>query len=126
MYVNHHLLCVCVAAYQTNDGKPYILKVVREAEQRIASDFSLNHEYLPIDGLPAFTDASTAVMFGKEHPIVVNRKVPPIQYLYLISLFHCTVDYSNESFDLSSCPTDMLNCSQTKFVAIILLKAAKR
>jgi len=70
-----------VGAYQTNEGKPYILKVVREAEQRIANDFSLNHEYLPIDGLPAFTDASTAVMFGKEHPIVVNRKYVAVQCL---------------------------------------------
>ncbi|XP_063724803.1 aspartate aminotransferase, cytoplasmic-like [Symsagittifera roscoffensis] len=70
-----------VGAYQTNEGKPYVLKVVKEAEQRISKDFTLTHEYLPIDGLAAFTDASTAVMFGKESPLVVNRKYIAVQCL---------------------------------------------
>ena len=74
-HIVHLVIASVVLAYQTNEGKPYVLKVVKEAEQRISKDFTLTHEYLPIDGLAAFTDASTAVMFGKESPLVVNRKV---------------------------------------------------
>jgi len=35
-----------IGAYRTNDGKPYVLKVVRKAEKAIVSDESLNKEYL--------------------------------------------------------------------------------
>lgn len=34
-----------VGAYRTQEGKPYIFKCVREAEQRIIKDESLTKEY---------------------------------------------------------------------------------
>jgi len=70
-----------VGAYRTNEGVPYVLNVVRQAEHRIGEDFTLNHEYLPIEGLKEFTEAATSVMFGKEHPIVVNKKYIAFQCL---------------------------------------------
>jgi non-ribosomal peptide synthetase component F len=41
-------------AYRTDAGEPLVLDVVREAEQRIAADASLNKEYLPVEGLAEF------------------------------------------------------------------------
>merc|ERR1711865_634491 len=41
---------VCVGAYRTDDGKPYVLKCVRAAQELIAADKSLNLEYLPQRG----------------------------------------------------------------------------
>lgn len=70
-----------VGAYRTNDGYPYVLPVVRECEKKIASDETLNHEYLAIDGLAKFTESATALAFGKEHPIVVHKKYYACQSL---------------------------------------------
>jgi hypothetical protein len=44
------ILGVAVAfnAYRDSDGKPLVLRCVREAEKSIANDNSLNKEYLPV------------------------------------------------------------------------------
>ena len=39
-----------IDAYRTEEGKPYILDVVKEAEATLLQDSSLNKEYLPING----------------------------------------------------------------------------
>jgi len=44
-----------VGAYRTDEGKPWVLPVVREAEILLANDESQNHEYLPILGFEPFT-----------------------------------------------------------------------
>ncbi len=43
---------VGVGAYRTEEGKPLVLRVVREAEKRLLADDSRNKEYLPITGSP--------------------------------------------------------------------------
>jgi aspartate aminotransferase len=70
-----------VGAYRTNDGLPYVLNVVRECEKRIADDFTLNHEYLAIDGLASFTSAAAALAFGRENPVIVNKRYIGFQAL---------------------------------------------
>jgi len=53
-----------IGAYRDNNGKPYVLKVVRKAERLIANDTSLNHEYLGISGLAGFYTKARELMFG--------------------------------------------------------------
>ena len=48
---NPEKINLSVGAYRTNEGKPFVLECVREAEKRLVADDSLNKEYLPIDGL---------------------------------------------------------------------------
>uniref|UniRef100_A0A034W281 Aspartate aminotransferase, cytoplasmic n=1 Tax=Bactrocera dorsalis TaxID=27457 RepID=A0A034W281_BACDO len=36
--------------YRTNEGKPWVLPVVRKTEIKITSDETINHEYLPVLG----------------------------------------------------------------------------
>ena len=51
-----------VGAYRTDEGKPWILPVVKKAELQLAQDIDaekINHEYLPVLGLEAFSAAST-------------------------------------------------------------------
>ncbi|KAI8832736.1 pyridoxal phosphate-dependent transferase [Chytridium lagenaria] len=55
-----------IGAYRDNDGKPWVLPVVKKAEKLIVNDPSLDHEYLPIDGLRSFTDASARVILGAD------------------------------------------------------------
>uniref|UniRef100_A0A8D9BRQ4 Aspartate aminotransferase n=1 Tax=Cacopsylla melanoneura TaxID=428564 RepID=A0A8D9BRQ4_9HEMI len=53
-----------VGAYRTEECKPWVLPVVRDAEKRLAADDSLNHEYLPVLGLESFTQAATSMLLG--------------------------------------------------------------
>jgi aspartate/tyrosine/aromatic aminotransferase len=64
---------VCVGAYRTDDGKPYVLKCVREAEKRIAADPNLNIEYLPQRGDQEFAALSRGVLMGDCAAIRENR-----------------------------------------------------
>ena len=51
-----------VGAYRTDEGKPWILPVVKKAELQLAQDIDaekINHEYLPVLGLETFSAAST-------------------------------------------------------------------
>lgn len=46
-----------VGAYRDAEGKPWVLPVVLKAEAIITKDVAegkINHEYLPIGGLPEF------------------------------------------------------------------------
>lgn len=50
-------------AYRTDEGKPYYIPVVKEAES-VVLDGTLNHEYLPILGLESFTKAASQLLLG--------------------------------------------------------------
>lgn len=53
-----------MSAYRTNEGKPWVLPVVREAESKLAADESQNHEYLPILGFAPFAKAAAELVLG--------------------------------------------------------------
>lgn len=53
-----------VGAYRDDNGAPWVLPVVRKAEAMIQADMSLDHEYLPIEGLKTFTEASARLLLG--------------------------------------------------------------
>ncbi|XP_060565996.1 aspartate aminotransferase, cytoplasmic-like [Ruditapes philippinarum] len=57
---------VSVGAYRTKEGKPWVLPVVRTVEAQMASDQTLNHEYLPVAGLPSFREAACRLILGSE------------------------------------------------------------
>ncbi|VIO88026.1 Uncharacterized protein BM_BM5467 [Brugia malayi] len=52
-----------VGAYRTEEGQPWVLPVVREAEKRLADDIS--HEYLPVLGYEPFCSAAVELVLGK-------------------------------------------------------------
>ncbi|BGP38425.1 Aspartate aminotransferase, cytoplasmic [Rhodotorula kratochvilovae] len=68
-----------VGAYRDNDGKPFVLPVVRKAKQILANDDSLDHEYLPIAGLPSFVSATGKLIFGADSPALKEDRVVSIQ-----------------------------------------------
>lgn len=53
-----------IGAYRTDQGKPYVLQVVRNVEAELLVDPTLNKEYLPIGGDAEFVAASQYLMFG--------------------------------------------------------------
>ncbi|XP_037026829.1 aspartate aminotransferase, cytoplasmic [Bradysia coprophila] len=70
-----------VGAYRTADGKPWVLPVVRATETKVATDSTLNHEYIPVTGLEAFTKASTLLLLGEESKAIKENRAVGVQSL---------------------------------------------
>lgn len=52
-----------------------MLPVVKKVEQMIANDNSLNHEYLPILGLPEFRANASRIALGDDSPAIKENRV---------------------------------------------------
>ncbi|KAH0623846.1 hypothetical protein JD844_007013 [Phrynosoma platyrhinos] len=70
-----------VGAYRTDEGQPWVLPVVRKVEMMITKDTSLNHEYLPILGLPEFRANSSRIALGEDSPAIKENRVGGVQSL---------------------------------------------
>lgn len=60
---------VCVGAYRDENGKPWVLPSVREAEKRIWESPAENKEYLPIDGDRDFVQLAMRFAYGPDMPL---------------------------------------------------------
>jgi len=69
-----------VGAYRTEELKPYVLSVVRKAEQRML-EANENKEYLPIEGLAAFRVATVDLLLGSDSPVIQENRVATLQAL---------------------------------------------
>ncbi|KAG0708920.1 pyridoxal phosphate-dependent transferase [Suillus ampliporus] len=54
-----------VGAYRDENGKPYVLNAVKKAEEMITAA-KLDKEYLPITGLPGFTNNAAKLAYGAD------------------------------------------------------------
>ncbi|KAK4879870.1 hypothetical protein RN001_008016 [Aquatica leii] len=70
-----------VGAYRTDKGLPWVLPVVKEVEKRLAADETLNKEYLPVLGSPAFCTAATSMLLGFDNPVLKENRAFGIQCL---------------------------------------------
>uniref|UniRef100_A0A1B6EGT9 Aspartate aminotransferase n=1 Tax=Clastoptera arizonana TaxID=38151 RepID=A0A1B6EGT9_9HEMI len=70
-----------VGAYRTDEGKPWVLPVVRKMELKMANDMSLNKEYLPVLGLESFTNGATGMLLGKQNPAIQDGRAFGVQTL---------------------------------------------
>jgi aspartate aminotransferase len=69
-----------VGAYRTEELQPYVLNVVRKAEERMLAA-NENKEYLPIEGLAQFRKATVELLFGNDSPAVREGRVATLQAL---------------------------------------------
>ncbi|XP_048133889.1 aspartate aminotransferase, chloroplastic isoform X1 [Rhodamnia argentea] len=69
-----------VGAYRTEELQPYVLKVVKKAEN-LMLERGENKEYLPIEGLAAFNKATAELLFGAENPVIKQQRVATVQGL---------------------------------------------
>jgi hypothetical protein len=70
------------SAYRTEDGHPWVLPVVSEAERRMTTDERYNHEYLPILGDQRYCQAATTLLLGEKSPAIADGRVSyEIRYL---------------------------------------------
>jgi aromatic-amino-acid transaminase len=69
-----------VGVYFGDDGKVPVLECVRRAEQKLAESVRPRN-YLPIDGIPAYTRAVQELLLGAEHDAVKSGRAVTVQAL---------------------------------------------
>lgn len=70
-----------IGAYRDNTARPWVLPVVRKAQLAVASDETINFEYLNQLGLPEFTSAATTLLLGQDNPYSKENRVISCQTL---------------------------------------------
>ncbi|KAF5358240.1 hypothetical protein D9756_001660 [Leucocoprinus leucothites] len=68
-----------VGAYRDDNSKPWVLPVVKKATQLLLTDDTLDHEYLPILGLPEYTAAAARLILGPDSPAIQENRVVSAQ-----------------------------------------------
>lgn len=63
-----------VGAYRDDNGKPYVLNVVRKAEEILLKE-NLDKEYAGITGIPSFTSASAELAYGPDSPVITENRL---------------------------------------------------
>ncbi|KAF6147602.1 hypothetical protein GIB67_031593 [Kingdonia uniflora] len=69
-----------VGAYRTEELQPYVLQVVKKAEN-LMLERGDNKEYLPIEGLAAFNKVTAELLFGADNPVIKEGRVATVQGL---------------------------------------------
>lgn len=72
-----------IGAYRTEEGLPYVLPVVKAAEQEIVSKMgsTIDKEYSTIDGPPELKTATQKLVFGDSEEVVTSGRIASVQSL---------------------------------------------
>lgn len=70
---------VGVGAYRGDDGLPFVLPCVKEAEQINIQNSALDHEYLGIVGDTAFVRLALAFVYGSDSSVLKKGRVAGVQ-----------------------------------------------
>ena len=60
-------------AYRDDEGKPWVLPIVRSVEEKMVADKALDKEYLPVLGYEPFTTAATKILLGEDSSIISHQ-----------------------------------------------------
>lgn len=73
---------VAQGAYRTDEGSPWVLASIKEAERRVAADLQSGQsdkEYLPIEGDACFRSLSARLAFGESSPALMEGRLVTLQ-----------------------------------------------
>ncbi|XXG95099.1 hypothetical protein Hte_001359 [Hypoxylon texense] len=69
-----------IGAYRDDNAKPWVLPVVKKADEILRNDPELNHEYAPIAGIASFTSkAAELILGGADSPAIKEKRVTSVQ-----------------------------------------------
>jgi len=74
-------ISLLIGAYKTEEGQCYVLPVVKSVEKAMANDESLNHEYLPIEGMESLCSAAAELALGTNCSALIENRVACVQSL---------------------------------------------
>eukprot|EP00041_Stephanoeca_diplocostata_P023330 m.571351 g.571351 ORF g.571351 m.571351 type:complete len:128 (+) comp22266_c0_seq14:586-969(+) len=81
-----------IGAYRDNDGNPYVLDVVKQASAMIQQKMEsgdMNHEYLPIGGLPQFCKITAEFALGEDSPAVLENRAGRYAIEFVLESAYC-------------------------------------
>ncbi|CDR45088.1 CYFA0S16e01970g1_1 [Cyberlindnera fabianii] len=90
-----------IGAYRDENGKPWVLPSVKEAEKQLHADPSYNHEYLPIAGFAAFVGAAAKVILGEDSPAIKEDRLVSIQTLSGTGSLHVAAKFISQFYPQS-------------------------
>ncbi|GJE95197.1 aspartate aminotransferase [Phanerochaete sordida] len=90
-----------VGAYRDDDSKPWVLPVVKKANQILLEDPAIDHEYLPITGLPAFTAAAAKLILGADSPAIAEGRVTSVQTISGTGANHLGAAFLSKYYDFN-------------------------
>ena len=67
-----------VGAYRTDEGKPFVLRSVAEAEARIVGR-KMDKEYAPIAGVGSFIERSLEFAYGAKSEALASKRIAAVQ-----------------------------------------------
>jgi len=88
-----------VGAYRDDNGKPYVLESVREAEKRIY-EAKMDHEYAPIAGIPQFNKLCQELQLGADSSVIAEKRAVTIQSLSGTGALRVAADFMKRHIDL--------------------------
>ncbi|KAK4995864.1 Aspartate aminotransferase, cytoplasmic [Elasticomyces elasticus] len=91
-----------IGAYRGDDAKPWVLPVVKKAEEILRNDPNINHEYLPIAGLPDFTSASQKVILGADSSAIQEKRITSLQTISGTGAVHLGALFLTKFYNTSS------------------------
>ncbi|KAK4198352.1 putative aspartate aminotransferase [Triangularia verruculosa] len=68
-----------IGAYRDDNAKPWVLPVVKKADEILRNDPEANHEYLPIAGLASLTSKAAELLLGTGAPAIAEKRVASVQ-----------------------------------------------
>jgi len=88
-----------VGAYRDDNGKPYVLESVREAEKRIY-EAKMDHEYAPIAGVAQYNKLCQELQLGADSPVIAEKRAVTIQSLSGTGALRVGAAFMNRHIDL--------------------------
>ncbi|KAM0431882.1 hypothetical protein ACHAPT_005135 [Fusarium lateritium] len=68
-----------IGAYRDENAKPWVLPVVKKADEILRNDPELNHEYAPIAGIASFTSKAAELIFGADSLALQEKRTSSLQ-----------------------------------------------
>ncbi|KAH0827083.1 aspartate amino-transferase [Lanmaoa asiatica] len=90
-----------VGAYRDNDGRAWVLPVVKKATVKLVNDPLYNHEYLPITGLPEFISAAAKLVLGSDSPAIAEGRVASVQTISGTGANHLAALFLSRSYNFN-------------------------
>lgn len=87
-----------IGAYRDNNGKPWILPAVKQAERKLIDSPDYNHEYLLISGFEPFLKESAKVILGESSKAITENAVVSQQSLSGTGALHLAGAFLNQFY----------------------------
>ncbi|CAK9437457.1 uncharacterized protein LODBEIA_P18350 [Lodderomyces beijingensis] len=87
-----------IGAYRDNNGKPWILPAVKQAEQKLINSPEYNHEYLSISGYEPFYSSAAKVLLGDDSRAINPARLVSQQTLSGTGALHIAGVFLNKFY----------------------------